>query len=335
MELGRFFLGDVALRSGAMLADAMLVHATWGRLNAAGDNCILLPTYYTGTHQSYARLIGAGRALDPERYFIVSPNMFGNGVSTSPSHRPAGVARAAFPGVDIHDNIACQHRLLTEHLGVKRIALATGWSMGAMQAYSWAAAYPEMVEALLPICGTARCWPLNRVFLEGVAAALRADGHYAGGTYLTPPVAGLKAFGRAYCGWAYSAPFFREALYQQLGAETLEAFLARWEDEHLAFDAGDLLAMLHSWANADIGTLPGCGGDYRAALRRITARTIAMPCRYDAYFTAEEAAHEAGFIPGARVEVLDSAYGHCAGAPGRFPAETAKIEQAMRALLAR
>lgn len=333
MELGHFSLGDVTLRSGAVLTDAVLVYATWGKLNAAGDNCILLPTYYTGTHQSYAQLIGPGRALDPERYFIVSPNTFGNGVSSSPSHRPVGAMRAAFPAVDIHDNVTCQHRLLHEHLGVRHVALASGWSMGAMQSYYWAAAYPEMVQALLPVCGTARCWPLNRVFLEGVAAALRADGNYSGGAYLEPPVAGLKAFGRAYCGWAYSAPFFREALYRQLGAESLEAFLVQWEDEHLAFDAGDLLAMLTTWTNADIGTLPSV--DYRAALARITARTIVMPCRYDAYFTAEEAAHEAAFIPGARVEALDSVYGHCAGAPGRFPVETAQIEHAMRELLAR
>ena len=77
-----------------------------------------------------------------------------------------------FPHVTLFDNVACQHRLLTEQLGVRRIALVLGWSMAAMQAYQWAAQYPDMVEAILPYCGAARCSPLNHAFLDGPKAAL-------------------------------------------------------------------------------------------------------------------------------------------------------------------
>jgi homoserine O-acetyltransferase len=330
--VARFGLGTLRLSGGACLDEAFITYATYGRLNQAGDNCVLLPTYYTGSHHSYAALIGPGRALDPARHFIVIPNMFGNGLSSSPSHRPAGPARAAFPAVSLHDNVAAQFRLV-EALGVRRIALAAGWSMGAMQAYYWAALHPGMVANLLPICGAARCWPLNRAFLHGVKAALTADAAYAGGAYFLPPAAGLRAFGRVYAGWAYSARFFREGLYRQLGAPTLEDFLLAWEDEHLAWDAGDLLAMLGTWAAADIGDLPGCGGDWMRALARIEARTIVMPCDTDAYFTLEENALEVAAIPGAELRPLVSPYGHCAGAPGRFPAESAEIARAMRELL--
>jgi homoserine O-acetyltransferase len=325
-------LGAVDLVHGGRLGDAVIVYATYGRLNERGDNAVLLPTYYTGSHDSYAGWIGPGQALDPAKHFIVIPDMFGNGWSTSPSHWPAGPVRAGFPRVDIQDNVACQHRLLTETLGVKRLALVAGWSMGAMQAYAWAAMYPHMVKALLPVCGAARCWPLNRVFLEGVRAALTADAAWARGAYLDPPVSGLRAFGRAYCGWAYSARFFRDRLYRGLGADTLEDFLTAWEDEHLVWDAGDLLAMLDSWAAGDIASL--AGGDYAQALGRIEARTIVMPSDTDAYFTLEENAIEAGCIDGAVLRPLVSPYGHCAGAPGRFAAETAEIERAMRTLLA-
>ncbi|MFG1223706.1 alpha/beta fold hydrolase [Xanthobacter wiegelii] len=323
-----FELGDVLLTSGSVLPDARLAYATHGRLNEAGDNCILMPTYYTGTHRSYEPIIGPGHALDPERWFIVIPNMFGNGESTSPSH---GLG-ADFPQVSILDNVRCQRRLLIEKLGVRRIALATGWSLGAVQSLHWAATYPSSVRAVLAVCGTASCWPLNRVFLEGVKAALTADADFQGGRYVHPPLKGLRAFGRAYAGWAYSAAFFREGLYRQLGAKSIDAFLRAWELEHEVWDANDLLAMLATWAEADIGS--AIGGEAHVALREITARTVLMPGAHDAYFTLEEAAMEASSIPNAELRPLLSPYGHCAGAPGRFAEETSLIEQAMSMVLA-
>jgi homoserine O-acetyltransferase/O-succinyltransferase len=276
-----------------------IVYQVFGTLNAAGDNCVLLPTYYAGTDASYAKLIGPRRALDPARWCIVIPNMLGNGVSSSPSND------AEFSQATIADNVRLQHKLLA-FLGVQRIALVYGWSMGAMQGFAWAAMYPEMVSALLAVCGTARCWPLNHVFLEGVKAAMPA---------------GKRAFGRAYAGWAYSAAFYREALYRDMGFATLEDFLAFWENDHESYDERDLLAMLWTWQKASLGL---------EELARITARTIVMPCDTDMYFTVDEARLEAMAIPGAQLRVLISPYGHCAGAPGRFAAE---IEGAMRELL--
>src|SRR5687767_13355137 len=131
----RFELGDVRLQSGSILAQAFLSYEAYGELNAAGDNCVLLPTYYTGTSSSYQSIIGSGRALDPDRWFIVIPNMFGNGLSSSPSKLSTVEARAGFPAVSVVDNVLCQHRLLVEALGVRSIALAAGWSLGAIQAY--------------------------------------------------------------------------------------------------------------------------------------------------------------------------------------------------------
>jgi homoserine O-acetyltransferase len=231
------------------------------------------------------------------------------------------------------DNVLCQHRLLGEAIGVRSIALVAGWSLGAIQAYHWAALYPEMVRALLPFCGSASCWPLNDVFLQGVRAALTADPEFAAGRYLSPPQRGLRAFGRAYAGWAYSASFFRNRLYRNLGYEDVDALLSAWEAEHLAWDANDLLAMLWTWIRADIGALPGCGGDYRAGLARVQARTIVMPCTDDQYFTLAENQIEAAALSHAELRPIESPYGHCAGAPGRFAEETMLIETAMRELL--
>ena len=143
-------------------------------------------------------------------------------------------------------------------------------------------------------------------------------------------VAGRRAFGRAYAGWAYSAAFFRDELWRDLGFASLDALLTFWEEDHLAVDARDLLAMLRTWQHAD---LADDGRSLTAALARITARTLIMPCDNDAYFRAEEAAWEASRIPGATYRLLRSPYGHCAGAPGRFADETAEIDRALATLL--
>src|SRR5579863_1468140 len=225
LDYDLFQLGDVALQSGATLANAFLAYRTYGRLNEAGDNCIVFPTYYTGTHRSNERLIGPGRALDPTRYFIVVPNLFGNGLSSSPSNMPPPFGKKGFPRVTVFDNVMCQHRLVVGHLGVRRVALVTGWSLAAIEAYHWAALFPDLVERLLPFCGAARCAPHNFVFLEGVKAALCADHTYRDGAYEQPPEAGLRAFGRVYAGWAYSQAFFRDELYRGLGYASIAEFL--------------------------------------------------------------------------------------------------------------
>ncbi|MBD1852582.1 alpha/beta fold hydrolase [Leptolyngbya sp. FACHB-711] len=334
-------LGNVQLQSGEILPDAKLAYATYGTLNAQKDNVIIFPTHYTGTHRSNAVLIGSGRALDPDRYFIIVPNLFGNGLSSSPSNILASNTLAtnipdgaAFPHVTLYDNIQCQFRLITEQFGIERIALVLGWSMGAQQAYHWAALYPDRVERIFPYCGSAKTSVHNRVFLEGVKAALTADATWQNGRYTEPPTAGLKAFGRVYAGWAYSQAFYREGLYRELGFETVEALLKWWEDDHLSWDANDLLAMLWTWQHGDISNNSLYKGDFALALRSIRAKAIVMPSATDLYFPPEDNAIEVAHMPSAELRIMQSIWGHCAGGPGYNAADTTLIEATIAELLA-
>jgi homoserine O-acetyltransferase len=329
-----FALGDLALESGEVLYDARLAYATFGTLNAAGDNVVLFPTYYTGTHRENARLVAPGRALDPARLLVVIPNLFGNGVSSSPSNHPRQ-AGADFPVVSLFDNAVCQKRLLEERLGVRRVRLAFGWSMGAQQAYHYAALFPDRVDNLLAVCGSARTSAHNWVFLEGVKAALEADPDFAGGRYTRPPLRGLSAFGRVYAGWAYSPAFFRTALYRRLGYDSKEALLDGWARDHQAYDANDLLTMLATWQRADIADNTVYRGDFDRALAAIEARTIVMPASTDLYFPKEDSALEVAGLPNAELRVIESDFGHIAGGPDRVPEATAFIEEALRDLLER
>lgn len=330
---GTFALGNVRLQSGAVLNNAQLAYATYGMLNPTADNVVLLPTFYTGTHIRNEALFGPGRAIDPARHFIVSVNLFGNGYSSSPSNSDPPQAGPDFPKVTLFDNVTCQHRLLSEYLGIRKIALVMGWSMAAMQAYQWAAQYPDMVEAILPYCGSARCSALNYAFLDGPKAALQADAAWNEGRYTEPPEKGLRAFGRVYVAWAYSYRFFRDGLYRELGFATLEEFVLDWERDHLAWDANDLLSKIWTWQHGDISDNERYRGDFTRALRSIQARAIVMPCSTDLYFVPEDNEAEVAAMRRAELRVFDSPWGHCVGSPGRIPEFQRALDEAAAELL--
>ena len=329
-----FDLGNLRLQSGATLRGAKLAYQTYGRLNPAGNNAIVFPTFFGGQHYQNEAVIGPDHALDPERYFIIVPNMMGNGLSSSPSNTPMPYDRARFPQVSLYDNVSAQHRLATEMFGIDRIALVVGWSMGAQQAFQWGSLYPGMVERIAPICGSARTSVHNFVFLEGVKAALTADDAWANGWYEKPPYKGLRAMGRVYAGWAVSQAFYREEVYLSLGYSSLEDYLvAFWEGRRLGADANDLLAMIWTWQHADISANEEFNGDLAQALGAITARAIVMPGRTDLYFPPEDNEAEVGMMPNAELRPIESIWGHQAGGPAYSPADTAFVDAALRELL--
>lgn len=329
-----FELGDVDLLSGETLSSARLAYKTYGRLNAAKDNVIVLPTFYTGTHVRNEGFFGAGRAIDPARHFIVSINMFGNGLSTSPDNADPPCRGAGFPDVTLWDNIACQHRLLVEALNVERIALVAGWSMAGCQAYQWAAQYTDMVDAILPFCASARTSPHNIVFLEGVKAALCADQDWNDGHYTSPPVRGLRAFGTAYAGWAFSQAFYRNGLYRQCGFATPQELMDDWAEDHANnWDANNLLAKLRTWQLGDISANPLYEGDFERALAAIRARAILIPCTTDLYFPPADNEIEARHMPNADLRPFASDWGHCVASPGNEPKFAAFLDECIRELL--
>ena len=119
-----------------------------------------------------------------------------------------------------------------------------------------------------PYCGAARCSPINHAFLDGPKAALQADAAWNEGNYIAPPEKGLRAFGRVYAAWAYSQAFFRDGLYRSLGFATLEDLMRDWEEDHLKWDANDLIAKIWTWQHGDISDNEIYRGDFTRARRR-------------------------------------------------------------------
>lgn len=331
-----FELGDWTLQSKATIPNCKLAYKAFGNLNADKSNVIVYPTWYSGQHYDNEWLIGAGRALDPDRYFIIIPNMLGNGLSSSPSNTPEPYNAARFPHVTAYDNVRAQHRLLTDAFNIEHIRLVTGWSMGALQTYHWGALYPDMMDRLAPFCGSAKCSRHNYVFLEGVKAALTADAAFADGWYTQKPTRGLRAMARVYAGWGFSQAFYRQELdLQAMGYTSLEDFLIGfWEGLFLPRDANNLLAMLWTWQHGDISDNEIYNGDFKAALAAIKAKAYVMPGRTDLYFPPEDNEFEVQHMSNAEFVPIESVWGHFAGGPGLNPDDVNFIDTKLSELLA-
>ncbi len=331
-----FELGDVRLSTGQTLRAAKLAYKTYGSLNKDKSNAIVYPTWYSGQHYDNEWLIGEGMALDPSKYFIIVPNMLGNGLSSSPSNTAAPHNGARFPNVTFYDQVEQQHRLVTEQFGIETLVLVTGWSMGAGQTYQWAVSYPDMVQRALPFCGSSKTAEHNIVFLEAVKYAIMTDAAWQDGMYASQPVKGLRAVGRVYAGWGFSQAFYWQQLYKESPFDyaTLEDFLVGfWEGFFLAKDANNLLAMAWTWQNGDVGQTPGFDGDHVRALGSIKAKTLVMPAQKDLYFPPEDEEYAVSHIPDARLRVIPGVWGHFAGG-GVNPVDTKFINDALLELLA-
>ena len=263
----------------------------------------------------------------------MSINLFGNGLSSSPSNGPSAVRAGNFPLVTLYDNVACQYRLLTEGLGIERIRLVTGWSMAGCQCFQWAAQYPDMVDNILPFCASAKTSPHNIVFLEGVKAALCADAGFKDGFYEEPPIKGLKAFARVYAGWAFSQTFYREKRHRQLGFETAEELLQDWERDHLLWDANNLLAKLATWQAGDISDNRLYNRDFHVALQAIEAKTIVIACDNDLYFQPADNELEIAGIRHGELRIYASPWGHCVASPGNDTGFERYLDRAIQDLI--
>ena len=307
-----FEVPDFALQKGNALPMARLAYKTLGRLSPARDNVVLIPSWYSGTHrEAEFCLVGTDHPISPEKHYIVLTNLLSNGLSSSPSNTPAPFEAGRFPRVTLYDNVRLQHMLLTERLGIERVKLVAGWSMGGCQSFQWGAQYPDFMEAIAPLCCSARTADFNKVFLLSLRRALTLDPTFAEGFYTRPPLAGLKAFAAIYAGWGFSEPFYRSGGYRQFGVSSCEEFVASfWEGVFTHHDANDLLTLLQTWYDGNIADSATYGGDFTAGLGAIKARAVIMPGQYDTYFPPADSEYEASKIPNAVCHTIPSIWGH-------------------------
>ncbi len=336
-------VGAVPLERGGQIPDVTLAYETWGELNAAGDNAILVLHALTGdshvvgpiepghpTPGWWDGLIGPGCPIDTDRWFVVAPNVLGGCQgSTGPASLTSDGRPWAsrFPAITIRDQVTAEIAL-SDHLGIDAWAAAIGGSMGAMRVLEWAVMAPGRVRAIAPIAVSATATP-DQIALQSIQIrAIRSDPYYLGGDYLdlahdrphTPgPHSGL-ALARRLAHWSYRS---REEFTLRFGRDpqddedpleggrfAVESYL----DHHgtkltTRFDAASYVVLTASMNSHDVGRNRG---GVRAALANVDAHVLVAGVDSDRLYPLEEQhalAHHLR-VRGERATLIRSPYGH-------------------------
>jgi homoserine O-acetyltransferase/O-succinyltransferase len=310
-------IGRLDLEEGGTVPDCELAFTTWGELNEAKDNAILITTWYSGTHQIWRDVyVGPEHALNPERYFIVAIDQIGSGLSVSP-HNAAGanadIAMSKFPHVRIGDDVVAQERLLRQHFGIEQLALVTGGSMGAQQTYEWAVRFPDQVLRAAPIAGTAQNTPHDFLLAETMREATMSDPGWKDGNYSSNSdvIFGLKRQAHIWTVVGFSTEFWKQEGWRAMEFTSRDEFITGFLEPYFTvMDPDDLLTQSWKWQRGDVAR--HTGGDLAAALGRITAKTFVMPIDEDLLFPVRDCQPEQQLIKNSELRVINDVLGHLA-----------------------
>ncbi len=307
-------LGDFVLEKGGTIRSCKLAYTTMGKLNAAKDNVILVPTWYSGTHQILQQVyIGKGRALDPEKYFIIIINQIGNGLSSSPHEASFPQNKNNFPDIQISDDVRAQYTLLTEEFSIDQLALVVGGSMGAQQTYEWAIRYPDMVKRAAPIAGTAKVTPHNFLFTQAMMDSISSDSAWDNGWYSvsTDVHVGLSRLARLFALMGWSHAFFKQERWLALGFSSMDDFITGFMIGYFGLmDPNNLLSMARKWQQGDVSY--GREGDLAEVLAQIKAKTCVIAIEGDLMFPPSDCEAESRCIPDSEYRMIETTDGHFA-----------------------
>ncbi len=329
-------VGDLVLESGETLRNAKLAFRTFGRLNAEKSNAVLVTTWFSGTGKVMEDVyVGEDHALDPSRYFIIIVDQLGSGVSSSPQNTPAPQAMAKFPKLSIGDDVAAQHKLITEHFSIDALALVVGGSMGGQQVYEWSVVHSDMVKRAAPIAATARISLHQQIFVQCLEDAIKSDPNWNGGWYTSGLDVrnGMDRMARIVATLGWSTDFYQERRWNTtLGMSSLDDFINGVMQAYFEpMDPNVLLCEMYKWRHADVSRHKGA--DLTEALSQIKAKTFVIPISHDLFFPSHECEEDCKLIPEAEFRVIQSKEGHM-GLNGFEPGYMEQVDRYLKELLA-
>jgi homoserine O-acetyltransferase len=241
-------LGQCKLESGQVITGCRVGYRTFGTLNPARDNAVLMPTWLYGRSSELISLFGDGSSpqnlVDTRQFFGIAVDALSNGVSTSPSNSSTQHG-TAFPAFTLRDVIAAEYRVMTEVLGLKHLHAVIGLSMGGEQTFVWAVAHPGFFDLAVPILGTPRLTSYDLQVKRIMVAAIVDDPDYRNGQYQQqPPLKLSNLFGNL----VVTSPEYRN---QATPRDQLESFFAQAEAP-LPIDANDRLWQLKAIMTQDV-----------------------------------------------------------------------------------
>lgn len=311
--------GDFVLENGERLRDVTIAFRTWGDPANGTNNAVLICHALTGSADVDAwwpNIIGAGKAFDPAYDYIICANILGScyGTTGPVSLKPGSSERyrADFPRISVRDMVELQ-RILLDELGVARLELITGPSLGGMQALEWAAIYPDRVDSIVPIGvgGRHSAWCIG--VSEAQRAAIAADPNWNSGFYSdeSPPERGLAAARMmAVCTYRSWRSFDQRFGREQRAPDEFEvqSYLRHQGAKiNSRFDANTYVTLTHAMHTHDVSR---GRGEYLDVLASISQPTLVVSVSTDALYPPEEQQLLAEHLPAASYEILDSLHGH-------------------------
>ena len=297
-------LGDFKLTSGVVLRDLRLGYRTMGRLDAAKSNAILWCTHLGGRSESLLQYVGPHNVVDTGRYFVVLVDAIGNGVSTSPSNS-SSQPLMQFPQFTIRDMVEAEHRLVVEVLHLSHLRAVAGVSMGGMQTFEWAVAYPEFMDLAIPMMGSPQSTSADKLLWTAAIDAIELDPAWHNGRPSGAFGPGLALAGEIEF-MNTTSPAYRVA---HTGSAAFSSYLAEIREQRRG-DAGaacDQVRQRHAILAFDI---PGeYGTSLEQAAKRVHAKMLVVVSPEDHTVNPLPATHFAAAI-GAPVVTLDSPCGH-------------------------
>jgi homoserine O-acetyltransferase len=266
--------GDFKLESGEIIKDFAISYVTHGTLNATKSNAILMVTAISGNHHRIDFMIGAGKALDPAKYFIICTDAIGNGLTTSPSNSKAQ-PRMQFPKFTIRDMVESQFRLLREKFGIEHVVAVIGPSMGGMQTLQWGVSHPDAMDALVAMVPLAKTPAWTVAVLEASRKAIMEDPAWKDGNYDAPPEKGIRLWRDILNLLAARTPDMYQAQFKN-GVEVLPWMKEQENAAMNGFDANDWIYQTWAYDQHDVGTSPGFAGNTAKALSSIKAKTLIL-----------------------------------------------------------
>jgi len=294
--------GDLKLESGEVIKDFSISYVTHGTLNANKSNAILMVTAISGNHHRLDFMIGPGKALDPDKYFIICTDAIGNGLTTSPSNSKAQ-PRMAFPKFAIRDMVESQYRLLKEKLGIDHVVAVVGPSMGGMQTLQWGVSHPDFMDALVAMVPLTRTPGWTVAVLEASRKAIMEDAAWKDGNYDAPPEKGVRLWRDILNLLAARTPDMYSAQFKN-GMDALTWMEAQETAAMKAFDANDWIYQTWAYERHDVGTTPGFDGDTAKALASIKAKTLILTGTKDLLNPEIEPAEMGKNIPGVTMKTI-------------------------------
>jgi homoserine O-acetyltransferase len=327
-----FAEGDLKLESGEAIKDFSISYVTHGTLNAKKSNAILMVTAISGNHHRLDFMIGSGKALDPDKYFIICTDAIGNGLTTSPSNSKAQ-PRMAFPKFTIRDMVESQYRLLKEKFGIDHVVAVVGPSMGGMQTLQWGISHPDFMDALVAMVPLAKTPAWSVAVMEASRRAIMNDPAWKDGNYDAPPEKGIRLWRDIVALLAARTPDMYAVQFKN-GMDVLPWMTEQENAGIKLFDANDWIYQSWAYDRHDVGTTPGFNGDTAKALASIKARALILTGTKDLLNPEFEPTDMAKNIPGVKTMTISpgTVTGH-ASAGGFFPADVEFLNREAGAFL--